>query len=207
MTDDEVALLTEAYEADPTWNSKGAARFIRPASIRAGRLVIELNEDAAPKAVANFRCLCTGEKGVGKGSGKPLHYKGSTFHRIVRLAFFVCSTRAASSPFPCYNSGFVAQGGDFVRGDGSGGDSIYGGKFNDDKAALKLKHDAAGIVAMANSGKNTNSCQFYITLAPAPACDGKHVVFGRVVEGMDVVTRIGTVVRYRRYACKWVNTR
>lgn len=91
------------------------------------------------------------------------------------------------------HSGFVAQGGDFVRGDGSGGDSIYGGKFNDDKAALKLKHDAAGVVAMANSGKNTNSCQFYITLAPAPACDGKHVVFGKVVEGMEVITRIGSV--------------
>lgn len=171
MTEDDIALLEEAYQADPSWNSKGAARFARPPSIRAGRIIIELFEQAAPKAVANFRCLCTGERGVGKGSGKPLHYKGCTFHRIV--------------------SGFVAQGGDFVRGDGSGGDSIYGGKFNDDKAALKLKHDAAGIVSMANSGKNTNSSQFYITLAPAPACDGKHVVFGRVIEGMNVVTRIG----------------
>ena len=79
----------------------------------------------APKAVENFRCLCTGERGKGKKSGKPLHYQGAPFHRIVR--------------------GFVCQGGDIVKGDGSGGDSIYGGSFKQEKAALKLKHDAAGV--------------------------------------------------------------
>ena len=78
-----------------------------------------------------------------------------------------------------------------AAGDGSGSDSIYGGKFNDEKEGLKLTHSKAGIVAMANSGKNSNGCQFFITLAPAPQCDGKHVVLGKVVEGMHVLQRIG----------------
>ena len=94
--------------------------------------MVELNAEACPKAVENFRCLCTGERGKGKGSGKPLHYRGTRFHRIVQ--------------------GFMAQSGDIVKGDGSAGDSIYGKPFNDEKAALKLKHDAAGVVSMANSG-------------------------------------------------------
>ncbi|KFM23630.1 Peptidyl-prolyl cis-trans isomerase cypE [Auxenochlorella protothecoides] len=74
--------------------------------------------------------------------------------------------------------------------DGSGGDSIYGKPFNDEKGGLKLKHDAAGIVSMANSGKNSNTSQFFLTLGPAPACDGKHTVFGRVVEGLPILQRI-----------------
>eukprot|EP00887_Chlorella_sp_A99_P005119 scaffold25.g5119.t1 len=163
-------ILAEAYASDPAWSAKGAAALDPPAPLHAGRLVIVLHEKEAPKACANFKALCTGEKGVGKASGKPLHYKGVRLHRIV--------------------SGFIAQGGDVVKGDGSGGDSIYGGKFNDEKAALKLKHDAPGVVGMANSGKNSNTSQFYLTLAAAPACDGKHVVIGRVVEGLEVLQRI-----------------
>ncbi|EFN54797.1 hypothetical protein CHLNCDRAFT_13673, partial [Chlorella variabilis] len=136
-----------------------------------GRLLVELSSfKEAPKAVENFRCLCTGERGTGKASGKALHYKGVRMHRAV--------------------ASFLVQGGDVVKGDGSGGDSIYGGKFKDEPAALKLKHDAAGVVGFANSGKNSNTSQFYITFGPAPQCDGKHVVIGRVVEGLDVLKQI-----------------
>ncbi|KAK9806996.1 hypothetical protein WJX72_009915 [[Myrmecia] bisecta] len=167
---DNAALVEEAYAADPNWASQGPFSAEKPAPLRAGRIVVELNRQQAPKAVENFVCLCTGERGVGKSSGKPLHYKGNRFHRIVK--------------------GFVCQGGDIVRGDGSSGDSIYGGKFNDDKGGLKLPHDAAGVVGMANSGKNSNTSQFYFTLAAAPQCNGKQVVVGRVVEGLDILRRI-----------------
>lgn len=141
-----------------------------PKPVLAGRVVIELDAKAAPKAAENFRCLITGEKGKGKASGKPLHYRGVRFHRIV--------------------TGFVCQGGDVARGDGSGGDSIYGKPFNDERGGLQGRHDAKGVLSMANSGKNSNTSQFYITLAPAPQLDGKHVVFGRVIEGIDVIDRI-----------------
>lgn len=170
QSDDNLELLSEAFNSDPTWASKGDFAGRAPAPIRAGRVVIQLLDKEVPKASENFKCLCTGEKGVGKASGKPLHYKGSKFHRIVR--------------------GFVCQGGDVVRGDGSGGDSIYGGKFNDEKPGLKLKHDAIGVVGMANSGKNSNTSQFYFTLGPAPQCDGKQVVIGRVIEGTEVLKKI-----------------
>ncbi|EGD83086.1 cyclophilin [Salpingoeca rosetta] len=163
-------MLAEIYAADAEWSAKGAARFDTPPDVRAGRLVIELWKSKVPKTAENFRCLCTGEKGAGKASKKPLHFKGSRFHRIKK--------------------GFMVQGGDIVRGDGSGGDSIYNGKFNDEKPGLKLKHDKRGIVSMANSGKNTNTSQFFLTFAPAPALDGKHVAFGQVVEGMDVLDKI-----------------
>ncbi|CAK0784765.1 hypothetical protein CVIRNUC_007969 [Coccomyxa viridis] len=163
-------ILGEAYRADPAWLTKAPYSPFAPKDIRAGRLVIKLLTDEAPKASENFRCLCTGEKGVGKASKKLLHYKGTRFHRIVK--------------------GFVCQGGDVVKGDGSAGDSIFGRTFNDEKPALKLKHDAAGVLSMANSGKNTNSSQFFLTLAPAPKCDGKHVVFGQVLEGAEVLARI-----------------
>ena len=104
-------LLLEAFESDPNWKQKGRIRLTPPEDIRAGRLVLELFSDLCPKTCENFRCLCTGEKGKGKRSGKVLHYKGCSFHRIVR--------------------GFMMQGGDVVKGDGSSGDSIYGtGKFN-----------------------------------------------------------------------------
>ncbi|EFJ47518.1 hypothetical protein VOLCADRAFT_61255 [Volvox carteri f. nagariensis] len=167
---DAATLLREAYSSDPTWASKGEVSTAKPAPIRAGRIVLELFDKEVPKTVENFRCLLTGEKGLGKASKKPLHYKGSKFHRIVR--------------------GFCCQGGDIVRGDGSGGDSIFGGQFNDEKPGLKLKHDGPGILSMANSGKNTNTSQFFFTLAAAPQCDGKHVVFGKVVEGLDILARI-----------------
>ena len=173
LDDDAKEMLAEIYEADAEWSAKGAARFSAPPDVRAGRLVIDLWKAKVPKTAENFRCLCTGEKGTGKASKKPLHFKGSKFHRIKK--------------------GFMVQGGDIVRGDGSGGDSIYNGKFNDEKPGLKLKHDKRGILSMANSGKNTNTSQFFITFDAAPALDGKHVAFGQVVEGMDVLDKIEAV--------------
>ncbi|KXZ44583.1 hypothetical protein GPECTOR_65g201 [Gonium pectorale] len=176
LDEDSAGTLREAYASDPAWAGKGEVSTSKPAPIRAGRIVVELFDKEVPKTVENFRALLTGEKGLGKASKKPLHYKGNKFHRIVK--------------------GFCCQGGDIVRGDGSGGDSIYGGQFNDEKPGLKLKHDGPGVLSMANSGKNTNTSQwvlrraFFFTLAAAPQCDGKHVVFGKVLEGLDILARI-----------------
>lgn len=129
-----------------------------------GQMVFELYSDIVPKTAENFRCLCTGEKGRGR-SGKKLTYMSSHFHRII--------------------PGFMCQGGDFTEGNGRGGESIYGGKFADEN--FKVEHTKAGLLSMANSGPNTNGSQFFITTGKKHHLDGKHVVFGELVEGMTVL--------------------
>eukprot|EP00999_Lentomonas_sp_LEN2_P002745 NODE_616_length_1325_cov_121.661937_g577_i0.p1 GENE.NODE_616_length_1325_cov_121.661937_g577_i0~~NODE_616_length_1325_cov_121.661937_g577_i0.p1 ORF type:complete len:405 (+),score=74.65 NODE_616_length_1325_cov_121.661937_g577_i0:43-1257(+) len=133
------------------------------------RVVIELDWDLCPRTSENFRALCTGEQGTGPCSGKPLHYQGLHFHRVV--------------------PGLCIQGGDIQFDNGKGGESIYGSRFDDEYFGRGFQQP--GVVGMANFGPNTNSSQFFITTAPAAYLADKHVAFGQVVEGMDIVTQAG----------------
>jgi len=137
-----------------------------------GRVVFELFSESAPKTCENFRALCTGEKGI-SASGNPLYYKNSIIHRSIK--------------------GFMVQGGDFTKRNGTGGESIYGSTFPDEDLQRPL--DSSALLCMANKGPDTNGSQFFVTLRECPHLNGKHVVFGRVIRGYnEVVQRLTDVL-------------
>ncbi|KXJ14297.1 peptidyl-prolyl cis-trans isomerase H [Exaiptasia diaphana] len=134
-----------------------------------GRMKMELFANVVPRTAENFRQFCTGEY---RKNGLPIGYKGATFHRVIK--------------------DFMIQGGDFIQGDGTGVSSIYSEQpFADE--SFKLKHDNAGLLSMANSGPNTNGCQFFITCTKCDFLDSKHVVFGKIVDGLLVMRKIENV--------------
>ena len=138
-----------------------------------GQIVIELYTNTVPITCNNFRSLCSGEKGY-TNQGKKLSYKGTRFHRII--------------------PNFMIQGGDIEKDNGEGSVSIYGETFDDEN--FTIKHDQPGIVSMANRGPNTNGSQFFIITEPQPHLDNKHVAFGKVIEGMEIVNEISSVGSY-----------
>jgi len=144
-------------------------------NVNIGRMIFKLYNGICPKTAENFRCLCNGDRGTGLITKMPLHFQGAKFHRII--------------------PGFMAQGGDFELGDGRGGESIYGGKFSDEAGGLALRHAKRGLLSMANSGRDTNGSQFFIIFRPAHHLNGKHCVFGEMVEGeatLDAIEGVKT---------------
>jgi peptidylprolyl isomerase len=178
----ERSRIPELAALDHEWSSRAADLCLPVRPPAAGtRVLLQLDWSAAPLACENFATLCyhgssSSEKGEKKKAipmgecGKPLTYKNSAVHRVIPQ--------------------FILQGGDFVFGNGSGGESIYGKKFKDERAGLLQKHDRRGILSMGNSGKNSNTSQFFITFGATPQCDGKHVVFGQVISGWEVLDAI-----------------
>ncbi|MFS7993235.1 putative peptidylprolyl isomerase [Helianthus anomalus] len=133
------------------------------------RMIIELFANVVPRTAENFRVLCTGDKGVGPVTRKPLHFKGTVFHVI--------------------HKGFLAEGGDLLgKNDGSCGESIYGESFEDEN--FLLRHSEPGMLSMAKRGPNTNGSRFYLTFNPVQMLDGLNVVFGKVIEGTSTLRRI-----------------
>jgi peptidylprolyl isomerase len=166
----ERARLPELFAADYAFAARGRLELL-PAPHE--RLTLALHAAAAPTCADNFLRLCEGSRGKAKGSGLPLHYRGSPLHRLV--------------------PGKFVQGGDFSHGNGAGGECIWGGVFKDDPQALKTRIDRRGLLCMSNTGKNTNGSQFFITLGPLPALSGKHCVVGEVVAGLEVLDAIERV--------------
>jgi cyclophilin family peptidyl-prolyl cis-trans isomerase len=166
----ELSRIPDLYQVDHEWSGKGEIEVKPPSA--GNRIVVKLYWNVAPLACENFATLCwngsQGKPAPNGESGKPMTYRGSTVHRI--------------------QTDFVLQAGDFVKSNGSAGESIFGGKkFKDERPGLSLEHDRKGVLSMGNSGKNSNSSQFFITLAAVPQCNGKHVVFGEVVSGFAVL--------------------